>query len=82
MSTIGVRELRQNASEVLREVEAGETVTVTVASRPVARIVPLFGDNWVSWERASLIFNSPTDAEWDAQRRAFGTEEISDPWDR
>jgi prevent-host-death family protein len=82
MLTIGVRELRQNASEVLREVESGETVTVTVASRPVAKIVPLFGDNWVSWERASLIFSSPTDAEWDAQRRAFGVEEISDPWDR
>lgn len=82
MSTIGVRELRQNASEVLREVEAGEIATVTVAGRPVAKIVPLLGDNWVSWERVNLIFSSPTDVEWDGQRRAFGVEEISDPWDR
>lgn len=82
MSTIGVRELRQNASEVLREVEAGEIATVTVAGRAVAKIVPLLGDNWVSWERVNLIFSSPTDVEWDGQRRAFGVEEISDPWDR
>jgi len=82
MSTIGVRELRQNASGVLREVESGETATVTVAGRPVARIVPILGDNWVSWERAKLVFSTPTDPAWDAQRRGFGTEELSDPWDR
>jgi prevent-host-death family protein len=82
MSTIGVRELRQNASGVLREVEAGETATVTVAGRPVAKIVPILGDNWVSWERATSLFSTPNDPEWDSQRRAFGTEELSDPWDR
>jgi prevent-host-death family protein len=82
MSTIGVRELRQNASEVLREVEAGDTVTVTAAGRPVAKIVPLLGDQWVSGERIKLIFDSPTDLDWDAERRAFGAEEISDPWNR
>jgi prevent-host-death family protein len=82
MSTIGVRELRQNASGVLREVEAGETTTVTVAGRPVAKIVPILGDAWVSWERTKSVFSTPTDPEWDAQRREFGTEEISDPWGR
>jgi prevent-host-death family protein len=82
MSKIGVRELRQNASGVLREVEAGETTTVTVAGRPVAKIVPILGDAWVSWERTKSVFSTPTDPEWDAQRREFGTEEISDPWGR
>lgn len=38
--SVGVRELRQNASAVLRDVKAGETVTVTEHGRPVARIVP------------------------------------------
>lgn len=38
---IGVRELRQNASEYLRRVEAGETIEVTQRGRPVARLVPL-----------------------------------------
>ncbi len=41
MATVGVRELRQNASAVLRRVAAGETVEVTDHGRPVARIVPL-----------------------------------------
>jgi hypothetical protein len=31
MTTVGVKELRQNASEILREVEAGKWATVTVA---------------------------------------------------
>jgi prevent-host-death family protein len=38
---ISVRDLRNHTSEVLRRVEAGEPVTVTVDRRPVARLVPL-----------------------------------------
>ena len=41
MKTIGVRELRQNASVHLREVERGETVQVTDRGRPVALLVPI-----------------------------------------
>ena len=41
MKTIGVRELRQQASRYLRLVVAGETVEVTRRGRPVARLVPL-----------------------------------------
>lgn len=40
MKSIGVRELRQNASRYLRLVEAGETVQVTDRGRPVALLVP------------------------------------------
>lgn len=38
---VSVRDLRNHTSEVLRRVEAGEIVTVTVDRRPVARLVPL-----------------------------------------
>jgi prevent-host-death family protein len=41
MITIGVRELRQRASELLRRVEAGETIEVTDRGRPVALLAPL-----------------------------------------
>ena len=41
MKQVGVRELRQNASAVLRRVEAGEVVEVTDRGRAVARIVPM-----------------------------------------
>lgn len=41
MRSIGIRELRQRASEYLRLVEAGETVQVTNRGRPVALLVPV-----------------------------------------
>ena len=41
MQRVGVRELRQNASAVLRRVAAGEIVEVTDRGRAVARIVPM-----------------------------------------
>jgi prevent-host-death family protein len=41
MAKVGVRELRQNASAVLRRVAAGEVVEVTDRGRAVARIVPM-----------------------------------------
>ncbi len=41
MLAIGVRELRQRASELLRRVEAGETIEVTDRGRPVALLTPV-----------------------------------------
>jgi prevent-host-death family protein len=41
MTTVGVRELRQRASELLRLVESGETVQITDRGRPVAVLAPL-----------------------------------------
>ena len=41
MTSVGVRELRQRASELLRLVEQGETVQITDRGRPVAMLTPL-----------------------------------------
>jgi prevent-host-death family protein len=41
MASVGVRELRQRASEILRRVEAGETIEVTDRGRPVALLTPV-----------------------------------------
>jgi prevent-host-death family protein len=41
VDSVSVRELRNTVSEVLRRVEGGERLTVTVDRRPVAEIVPL-----------------------------------------
>jgi prevent-host-death family protein len=38
---IGVRELRNDVSDVLRRVEAGDEFVVTVHGRPVARVTSL-----------------------------------------
>jgi prevent-host-death family protein len=41
MTTVGVRELRQRASGLLRLVEQGETVEITDRGRPVALLTPI-----------------------------------------
>jgi prevent-host-death family protein len=41
MTRVGVRELRQRASELLRRVEAGESFEVTDRGRPVAVLGPV-----------------------------------------
>ena len=38
--TVSVRELRNHTADVLRAVQAGEALTLTVNGRPVADIVP------------------------------------------
>jgi prevent-host-death family protein len=41
MASVGIRELRQNASELLRKVAGGETFEITDRGRPVAVLAPL-----------------------------------------
>lgn len=59
------RELRNNVSSVLREVERGATFTVTVRDRPVARLVPPDEGprTEVSRDRLADILGSPIDGE-------------------
>jgi prevent-host-death family protein len=55
---VSVRELRNRTADVLRRVEAGERLRVTVDRRPVAELVPLpTRQTWVPKERvlASLV---------------------------
>lgn len=59
MSTdVSVRELRNHTAAVLRRVEAGERLRVTVDRRPVAELAPLPArEVWVPRERllAALV---------------------------
>lgn len=41
MVDVPARDLRNNVSAVLRRVEAGERLRVTVSGRPIAELVPL-----------------------------------------
>ena len=43
MSTVGIRALKQNASQVVAMAAAGEVVTITDRGRPVAQLVPVTG---------------------------------------
>jgi prevent-host-death family protein len=49
-SHVGIRELKEHASALIRRAAAGETITVTDRGRAVARIVPLrVGEGW--WDQ-------------------------------
>ena len=67
MTRAGIRELRQNASALIRRVIAGETIEVTDRGRPVARIVPLRGrsilDQLVAEGRATQATGDLLDAK-------------------
>ena len=81
--TIPQRELRNNIAAVLRAAEAGETFTVTVRGRPVARLVPP-GDTReprldVDRETLRRILALPVDEELGRELDAAEAP-IDDPW--
>jgi prevent-host-death family protein len=84
--TIPLRELRNNVSEVLRQVdEEGVTIRVTVRGRPVADLAPVRRPRrWVS--RADLeriIREAPLDPDFKRDVREWTgqtTDELRDPW--
>ena len=58
MEQVSVRDLRNRTADVLRRVEGGEHLQITVDHRPVAELVPLPSrSTWVPRERvlASLV---------------------------
>lgn len=46
MSDVSSRDLRNRTAEVLRRVEAGERIRVSVNRRPVAELVPITRPLW------------------------------------
>jgi len=79
MSTVGLRELRQGASDLVRRVEAGEEITITVAGRPSARLVAAASQRWRSFEAIAELFHGPEDTDWEADRDRID-HVVRDPW--
>lgn len=79
MSEVGLREMRQNASELVRRAQAGEQVTITVAGRPAAVLGPLSPRTWRRWDDLTDIFAAPPDQDW-AQDRDLLNDSLTDPW--
>ncbi|MGQ0678241.1 MAG: type II toxin-antitoxin system Phd/YefM family antitoxin [Actinomycetota bacterium] len=80
---IGLREMRQQASELVRRVEAGEEIVVTVSGRPAARLVPVRKMRWRKGREIGTIFNLPTDPAWPADHAARSelfSAAPKDPW--
>ncbi len=60
--SVGVRELRQDASKVLKEVKDGATVEITEHGRPIAHIIPIQKSGWEELIAAGLVI--PTTEPW------------------
>jgi len=79
MSEVGLRELRQNASDLVRRAESGEHVTITVAGRPAAVIGPVTSRTWRRWDDVAAVFTGPADPDW-ADDRDLVDGAVQDPW--
>jgi prevent-host-death family protein len=85
--TIPQRELRNDISAILRAVEEGETFTITVRGRPVARLVgpgePAGPRRFVDRETLRKILELPTDPDFAkdlAEADAWFDQAEDSPW--
>jgi prevent-host-death family protein len=63
MADVSSRELRNRTADVLRRVEAGERVRISVNRRPVAELVPLDRPRWASGAAVERVLReAPADA--------------------
>jgi prevent-host-death family protein len=79
VSEIAQKELRNNIGAVLRRAEAGETLTVTVAGRPVAELGPVHRRRWVSGAALAGVWRgkAPRGLGADLERLPAG---VADPF--
>jgi prevent-host-death family protein len=80
MDEVGLREMRQNASDLVRRAEAGERLTITVAGRPAAVLGPVSPRAWRNWDDLADLFREAADAEWESDRDLLDAA-LEDPWE-
>ncbi len=81
MESVGLRELRQDASELVRRVEGGEEIEITVSGRLAARLVPAAPRRWQQWTTVADVFHGPADPDWERDRARID-ESVGNPWER
>ena len=81
MTSTGLRELRQNASDLVRQAESGETIVVTINGREVAELGPVRRNRWRRGADLRQIFAGPADSAWAADRDLVN-DELVDPFER
>ena len=81
MDVIPQKELRNQVSEVLRRVEAGESLLVTVSGRPVAELSPAARRRWVGGDALAAVWRGPVPRGLDRDLALFGAE-LVDPFSR
>ena len=71
----------RTASELVRRVQGGEEIDVTVSGRLAARIVPAAPKRWQSWDDIADVFAGRPDPEWERDRDLID-QSVADPWVR
>lgn len=79
MDKVGLRELRQDASGLVRRVERGEEIIITVSGRPSAKLVPAGQTRWHRWDDLNDLFVGTADPDWNDDRELLD-DSIRDPW--
>jgi prevent-host-death family protein len=77
---VGLRELRQDASELVRRAESGEEIEITVSGRLAARLIPASPKRWQSWSDIADAFTGRPDPTWDHDRDLIDGS-VADPWE-
>jgi prevent-host-death family protein len=77
--SIPQKELRNNVGEVLRQAEAGEQFTITVAGRPVAELGPTSRRRWVSGPQLQQVWETPAPRALAEDLERFPAE-LADPF--
>ena len=75
MVVVGLRELRQQASELVRRVEAGEEVTITRHGKEVVAAPRA----WRPYSAVAELFDGVADADWTDDRQAVD-DALLDRW--
>jgi prevent-host-death family protein len=85
LARVPVRELRNHVSEVLRRVEAGETLEITANDRPVALLVPRQTRPRTAATREFLASVPAADPGLGVElshELTETTDDVTDPWHR
>ncbi len=78
---MGLRELRQDASDLVRRVEHGEEIEITVAGRLAARMVPAAPRRWQTWVDIADLFVGRPDPDRGRDRDLID-QSVANPWER
>lgn len=81
MPNVGLREMRQNASELVARAQQGERFVVTVSGRPAAELGPTRTPQWRTWEEISPILSLPPVTDWSQDEHQLD-DSLRDPWQR
>ena len=78
--TITLREANQAFSRIIREVEAGEEITITRRGRPVARLVPVSGERVLTAEQEAALarLRETMEKGWPLNAGRFNRDELYD----